>query len=202
MIATIKGTLTRKETSWIILETGGVGFQIFIPLSTYYKLPDIGENVFLQIATIVREMQISLYGFLTESEKDTFLLLISVSRIGPKVGVSMLSGIDVPDLIQAIQKEDVLTIKSLPGVGLKTAERIILELKNKVTAVSVADGKAGGVPGLARGLYDDVIAALSALGYRKNESDKAIRRAIKQEGEQAKMEIILKASLKLLAKRD
>ncbi|MBN2382853.1 Holliday junction branch migration protein RuvA [bacterium] len=202
MIATIRGCLTTKETNWIIIDVAGVGFHVLIPLSTYYKLPQVGETILLQTSMIVREDHIALYGFLSTEEKRLFHLLLSVSKVGPRMALNLLSGIETHDLITAILTENVLAIKSIPGIGLKTAERIILELKGKIG--QEAGPVSSGLPALDQNQkvqIDDALAALVALGYRQNEAQTALKKAI-HTGTAASMEALVKQSLNLLSKRD
>lgn len=203
MIASLMGILKRKETNWIIIDVGGVGYKTTIPLSTYYNLPNLGEKLELQIITIVREDAISLFGFWTMEEKKLFELLISVSKVGPKLAISFLSGMEVIELVQAIQREDVFTLKAIPGVGLKTAERIILELKNKVSKLSFAKaGTSSIVTDSNQKIYENVLAGLITLGYNKSQADKAIRQALKSKPEELTMESLLKESLQIITKRN
>ena len=132
MIARLTGKLTTKNPGEVILDVGGVGYQVFIPLSTFYELPERGESLSLQIYTAVRENAIELYGFLTLQEKELFKLLLNVSKIGPKLAQNILSGISSEDLKTAIISGDILKLNAIPGIGKKTAERMILELKDKV----------------------------------------------------------------------
>ncbi|MFC1851916.1 Holliday junction branch migration protein RuvA [candidate division CSSED10-310 bacterium] len=203
MIITLRGKLRRRETDWISVEVGGIGYQVFIPLSTYYKLPNQGDDVYLHTTMIVREDMMSLFGFFTPEEKRLFQLLLSVSKVGPKLALNLLSGMEAHELISRIQNEDVLAVKSIPGVGMKTAERIILELKGKVAAEKAM--LASATTALDQGkqvLYEDVLSALMALGYRKQESEKAIRKVIAAGTDNLTMEAAIKNSLKILAKRD
>jgi len=203
MIASLRGQLSVKESNWIIVDVAGVGFLVSIPLSTYYKLPAIGETVSLHIAMMVREDMISLYGFFTPAEKKLFQLLLSVSKVGPKLANNILSGIGTEDLVNAIQSENVLVIKAIPGVGLKTAERIILELKGKIGAEIVMTGtETMTLDQDRRALFDDVLAALIALGYRRSEAQDALKKALKEEATAASMETLVKSSLLILARRN
>src|SRR5512136_260857 len=132
MIARLTGKLAVKNPGEIILDVGGVGYQVFIPLSTFYELPERGEVLSLQIHTQVRDDAIELYGFLTLQEKEVFKLLLGVSKIGPKLANSILSGISVEELKTAIVTGNILKLNGIPGIGKKTAERLILELKDKI----------------------------------------------------------------------
>lgn len=202
MIVSINGPLIGKETGWVVVEVGGIGLRVSIPLSTYYKLPSTGENISLLTEMIVREDSISLYGFLTSEEKRMFQLLLSVTKVGPKLAINILSGISARDLATAIQEENVLIIKAVPGVGLKTAERIILELKVKVHAETVFSvSTMPSLSGPRKAVIDDVLSALVNLGYRRPEAEKAVKKAITDNGS-ANMEQLVKACLKILSKVD
>src|SRR4051812_35516262 len=132
MIASLTGRLAFKAPTQLVLDVHGVGYEVFIPLSTYYGLPDLSESILLSVYTHVREDAISLFGFLTSQEKDAFVLLTSVSGVGPKLALSILSALPVSDLVSAIQSEDVEKLTSVPGIGNKSAGRLVLELKDKV----------------------------------------------------------------------
>lgn len=202
MIVSMNGNMIGKETGWVIVEVGGIGFHVSIPLSTYYKLPSTGETVSLMTEMIVREDSISLFGFLSTEEKRMFQLLLSVTKIGPRLALNILSGISARDLASAIQEENILVIKAVPGVGLKTAERIILELKAKVHSEAVFS--VSGMPSLTgsrKAVVDDVLAALISLGYRRPEAERAVRKAVSEDGS-AEMEQLVKTSLKILSKVD
>src|SRR5262245_30560348 len=137
MIAHLSGKLIQKQPNSIIIETGGgVGYELIVPLSTFYDLGEIGAEVSLRVHTYLREDALQLYGFRTEREKRLFLLLITVSGIGPKLAITALSGLSAEELIQAIRASDLARLVAIPGVGKKTAERILVELKDKVTALS------------------------------------------------------------------
>ena len=151
MISRLEGFIQEKDAASMTVMTGGVGFEVFIPLSTYYQLPEDGERVVLHIKTVVRDDAIELFGFLSREEKEAFLLLTSVSRIGPRLAVSVLSGISPAELVEALNTKNAARLSSVPGVGVKTAERLILELKDKTARLAelVPRGRppAGGCPG-------------------------------------------------------
>ena len=132
MIASIRGRLRRKGTDYLIVDVAGIGYQVQVPLSTYYGIPDDGEEVSLHIYTHMREDSLSLFGFLTQEEKDMFLLLIGVSGIGTKIALSILSSLSVLDISHAIQASDDSRLRTIPGIGIKTAARMVLELKDKI----------------------------------------------------------------------
>jgi holliday junction DNA helicase RuvA len=180
MIALLRGTLLEKHPSRVVVDVSGVGYDVQVPLSTFYGLGEPGEPVVLRIHTHVREDVIALYGFSTSLEQDLFERLIAISGIGPKLGLSVLSGIEPADLIRAIRAQDVARLTKIPGVGKKTAERIGLELKDRLPAI--AAHAAGPAPAAGRPedqLRDDLLSALVNLGYQAAAAEKAIDRVIK-----------------------
>jgi len=203
MIASLKGLLAYKETDRVIIDIHGVGYEVCIPLSTYYDLPAEGEEIFLYIAMIVREDSMTLYGFLSPDDKELFYMLLKVSKVGPKLAVNLLSGINGPELVSAIQRDDLVKIKSVPGVGLKTAERIILELKGKLpTDMIASDSDLPHPEKEQQRLFDDIVTALITLGYPKNQGEKAARKSFALSENNDTMEIVLKNALKLLSTKD
>jgi Holliday junction DNA helicase RuvA len=194
MIAQISGRLAVKKPNLIIVDVHGVGYEIHIPLSSFYPLPDPGGEISLQIHTHVREDALSLFGFLTEKEKLVFTRLIAISGIGPKLAITILSGIPLEDFIAAVQKGDLFRLTTIPGVGKKTAERILLELKDKMVDVVLAAPTAESAPSPIR---DDVISALMNLGYQKVNAEKAVK-AVEASAPES-CEAILKTSLKRLS---
>jgi Holliday junction DNA helicase RuvA len=170
MIGRLTGRLAAKATDHVVLDVSGVGYVVYIPLSTFYDLPEAESPASLLIHTHVREDTLALYGFLTERERQLFLLLMSVAGIGPKVALTVLSGIPPAELVSALSRQDVRRLIAIPGVGKKTAERMVLELAEKAAKLSgepSADAPAA-VPA------DDVVSALVNLGYRKSEADRAV----------------------------
>ncbi len=199
MIALLTGRIAFKSPSYIIMDVNGVGYRVQIPFSTYYELPDEGGVVTLNIYTHVKEDAISLFGFRTPAEKDFFQLLISVSGIGPKMGKDILSNIQVDDLGQAIVRGDLARLSGIPGIGRKTAERLVLELKDKVLKLGVPHpAKEEGRPGPAQDLKDDVASALVNLGYKETVVNKVLAEMKIQPD--AAMETVLKQALKHLMK--
>ncbi len=196
MIARLTGKLVVKNPDEIVLDVGGVGYQVFIPLSTFYELPERGEVVTLQIHTAMRENAIELFGFLTMKEKETFKILLSVSKIGPRLAQNILSGISTQDLSSSILTGDLLKLNSIPGIGKKTAERMVLELKDKIPKAQVPEQDAAGLPGE---LLDDALSALLNLGYKRAASERAVKRAMNEAGHDANIEEIIRLSLKHLA---
>ena len=155
MIARIQGELIFKSPEKIIVDVGGVGFELFIPLSTYFELPKTGEAVHLKVHTHLREDNISLYGFLTEEEKALFQMLIAVSKIGPKIALNFLSKINQKELLRAIASSDVLLLSSIPGIGKKTAERVIYELRDKIYSLEPQESEGDKIAGLEDGKLKD-----------------------------------------------
>jgi Holliday junction DNA helicase RuvA len=198
MIAHLRGTLLEKHPNQAIVEAGGVGYDVTVPISTYAALPEAGREVRLRIHTHVREDVLALFGFLTQDEKFLFERLISISGIGPKLAITVLSGLPVADLITAIRAGAVDRLVRLPGVGKKTAERIVLELREKLPAVP-ADAAAGVEPGgraALSALDQDVLSALINLGCAPAAAEAAVRKA-KLEGV-AEFEPLFRRALELL----
>jgi holliday junction DNA helicase RuvA len=199
LIALLTGKVAFKSPAFIIMDVNGVGYRVQIPFSTYYDLPDEGGTVSLNIYTHVKEDAISLFGFRTPVEKDFFQLLISVSGIGPKMGKDILSNIQVEDLGQALVRGDLARLSAIPGIGRKTAERLVLELKEKVLKLDVSlPAKEGSGPVISPDLKDDVASALVNLGYKDAVVNKTL--AGMKIPPDASMETVLKQALKLLMK--
>ncbi|HMA17257.1 MAG TPA: Holliday junction branch migration protein RuvA [Thermoanaerobaculia bacterium] len=170
MIGRLVGRLAAKATDHVILDVGGVGYLVHIPLSTFYDLPEAESPASLWIHTHVREDALSLYGFLTERERALFLMLLGVAGIGPRVALTVLSGIPPADLIEALSRQDARRLMAVPGVGKKTAERMVLELSEK--AARLATGPEA--PRAAAVAPEDVVSALVNLGYRKGDAERAV----------------------------
>jgi holliday junction DNA helicase RuvA len=179
MIALLRGTLLEKNPSRLIVDAGGVGYDVQVPLSTFYVLGEPGTSISLRIHTHVREDLIALYGFATRLEQDLFERLIGISGIGPKLALAVLSGIEPGELIKAIRLQDVARLTAIPGVGKKTAERIGLELKDRLPASLQAAGQSaiGGAP--EDQLREDLLSALLNLGYQRAAAEKAIDKTLK-----------------------
>ena len=196
VIAQISGALAQKIPGEAIVDVGGVGYQIFIPLNVFYRLPEIGAPVKLQIHTHVREDALQLFGFNDFAEKQVFLLLIGVSGIGPKLAVNILSGIPAEELARALRESDQARLLSIPGVGRKLAERMIVELKDKLTTLAPPPlESADREPGSQ--LLLDAVSALVNLGYKRVDAEKAVRDVLKR-GTHS-LEGVLKESLRLLS---
>ncbi|HRH43933.1 MAG TPA: Holliday junction branch migration protein RuvA [Pyrinomonadaceae bacterium] len=203
MIAYLSGKLLEKDANVVIIDVNGVGYEVSIPLSTFYELGEIGEVVSLRVQTIVREDAFQLFGFKTVREKELFLLLISVSGIGPKSAITALSGMSADEIISAIRTNNLARLNAIPGVGKKTAERIVIELRDKITKLSAIAGeemKSEGIP-MSSGdvVMDDAISALTNLGYQRAAAEKALNQAM-QEGTEMSVQKLLRRSLQLLAK--
>ena len=200
MIAFLSGKLISKQANTVIVDVGGVGYEVMIPLSTFYELGEIGADVQLRIYTSVREDAIQLFGFRTTRERELYLKLISVQGIGPKSGIAMLSGMSGDEIISAIRTDDLARLVTIPGIGRKTAERLVIELRDKVGELS--DGSAprtsaSQVP--ADSVFDDALSALVNLGYQKNAAEKALQQAVKDRAE-VSVQKLLRAALQTLAK--
>lgn len=202
MIAFLEGQLFHKSASSAVVMTGGVGYEVFMPLSSFYDLPDEGAEVQFYIKTIVREDDLQLFGFLTRAEKEAFLLLNSVSKIGPRLALNILSGITPSELVAAISQKNTTRLSSIVGVGQKTAERLILELKDKVAELAAEGAEL--TPDTAPLSLDqvdlDVVSALTNLGYRRQEAEKAVSAARSSMGEEVELPALLRQSLKRLQK--
>jgi Holliday junction DNA helicase RuvA len=188
VIAQIRGTLAHKVPGEVIVDVGGVGYHIFIPLTVFYGLPEIGGQVSLHIYTHLREDALQLFGFEEPQDKQVFLLLNSVAGIGPKLAVNILSGIPSAELAQAIKAGDQLRLISIPGVGKKLAERMIVELRDKFTTLQAQITEMAG-PSHRSNLMQDAVSALVNLGYRQAEVEKNVRDTI-QSGQQGLEEVI------------
>lgn len=198
MIAHLEGKLRHKSPDFIIIDVHGVGYCVQVPLSTYYDLPDTGQSVSLSIHTHVRDDTLQLYGFRTLAEKEMFLLLIAISGIGPRLAVNILSGISPEELRQVIYYENRTRLQGLPGVGKKTAERIILELRDKFKIKQDGPSKTGVVPSEPH-VRDDAFSALLNLGYRPAEAEKALHQVEASDGDGLPLPDLLKKVLNLLA---
>jgi len=200
MIALIRGKLAYKSIDHVVIDVGGVGYRLFIPLSTFYALPENGEAS-LYTHTHVREDTLLLYGFLTLEEKDLFVVLIGISGIGPKLAINILSHIPAAELKNAIAAGDVKRLSGLPGIGKKTAERLVLELKDKIGPVGMPIAAAGASPlaGQSSGdTVNDVISALINLGYKENQARKILESM--ELAPNVPMEDVLKGALKVLVR--
>ncbi len=196
MIAQLRGTLEDKRPNQVLVDVGGVGYLVHVPLSTFYALGGLHSSVTLLVHTQVREDSISLYGFLTSREKHLFELLISASGVGPSLGLKILSGMSVDDLAPAIRSGDIARLTRIPGVGRKTAERIVLELRDKVDAVEGPEELRR--PVTATGTAGDAVSALLNLGYEQRAAEQAVECA-KKDGASETFEQLLRAALQVLS---
>jgi holliday junction DNA helicase RuvA len=200
MIATVSGLLRVRESGRLIVEAGGIGYEIFVPLSTFYRLPAAGSRVDLQIRQVVREDAIMLYGFASSAEKRAFDLLMGVQHVGPKLALAVLSVLEPDALASAITHEDVGRIDAVPGVGAKVAERIVRELRDKVGELNlVAQERVGASPHFGNGaepsMLDDAISALVNLGYKPAEARRAVDSVGVSEGD---LETVIRKALAVI----
>jgi Holliday junction DNA helicase RuvA len=203
VIAHLRGKLFEKQPNRIVVDVNGVGYDVFVPLSTFYGLGEPGADVALRIHTHVREDALTLYGFSTPLEQELFERLIGVSGIGPKVALAVLSGIEPQEFIRAIERADLARLTAIPGVGKKTSERIVLELKDRLPRAKIADAAAGAAAVAPPAMRDDVVSALVNLGYHRPLAEKAADRALQLLGpapDAAGFERMLKMALRELAK--
>lgn len=200
MIAHLKGVLFKKTTQSIIINVGGVGYEVSVPLSTFYSLPETDESVSLQIHTHVKDDSLTLFGFNTSLEKALFLMLVSVSGIGPKLSVNILSGMGPQDLLEAIAQGDAIRLQAIPGIGKKTAERIALELKDRASK-TLGEMDISPTPvslGKDRVIIEDALSALLNLGYSPKSAKMAIERA-KSRVKDMTLEGLIRDALRILS---
>ena len=198
MIAHLRGRILEKHPNRLVVDVNGVGYDVFVPLSTFYGLGDAGSEVALRIHTHVRDDALLLYGFATALEQDLFARLISISGIGPKLALAVLSGIEPLELMRAIERGDVARLTNIPGVGKKTSERIVLELKDRLPRVQAA-AAGDGAASAPSPVSEDVLSALMNLGYHRPLAEKAVATAIKAMPDGG-FERTLKQALRELAK--
>ena len=207
MIAHLNGTLLFKQPNTVVVDVSGVGYEVTIPLSTFYELADTGSNVQLRIYTHVKEDALQLYGFKTARERELFVNFISVSGIGPKIGIALLSsGMSADELIAAIKNNNLARLTLIPGVGRKTAERLIVDLRDKMTALAVSQvevdagtGREAPIPSSEDDVRSQALSGLLNLGYQKSAAEKAIDSALSEDGE-ATVESVLRRGLRKLAR--
>jgi Holliday junction DNA helicase RuvA len=191
VIAHLRGKLLRKEPARLIVDVNGVGYEVFVPLTTFTALPEAGSDVSIDIHTHVREDLIALYGFSTRRERNIFEKLMTISGIGPKLAITILSGGSVEDLVGAVKRSDLARLTAIPGVGRKTAERIILELKDKLQEFPEAQAKSA--------VENDVLSALENLGYSRALGEGALARASNGDRD-APFDVLFKRALQILTK--
>lgn len=198
MISQLTGLLEEKTTHSVVLDVHGVGYELEVPLSTAFALPERGEKIRLFTHFVVREDSQALFGFLLRRDRDMFRTLIKVNGIGPKLGVTLLSGLDCDALTRCVLDEDISTLVKVPGIGKKTAERLLIELRDKVKGFAVDAQAAQPARGtielpLAHSIDDEAESALIALGYKPQDATRAIKK-VRVEGQT--LEVLLKAALK------
>lgn len=203
MIAQIRGQLASKEPHRVVVDVNGVGYQIFIPLSTFYQLPEVPAEVFLHTHTHVREDVLQLFGFHTRDEQALFELLQGVSGIGPRLATNILSGISVDELVPALSEGNVTRLRAVPGVGKKLAERLVVELREKAGSTRLAQTPAApaGLSPVADRLLEDVVSALVNLGCNRKEAIKAAEIARKELGPTAEFERLIKTAFRVLSEQ-
>ncbi len=206
MIARLEGVLRNVAPTCVVVDVGGVGYEVHIPLSTFAELPDVGEPVALRIYTHLREGVLQLFGFLTEGERAAFTLLLRANRVGPRLAQTVLSGISPAELLEAIQLGKVAVLRAAPGVGSKMAERILVELRDRtaeLAATLTADGELEPPPegpGPSTTSLGQALSALLNLGYSKQQADHALTRAAEEEGDDPSLEELVRGSLRVLMK--
>jgi len=199
VIAQLRGRILEKHPNRLVTDVNGVGYEVFVPLSTFYGLGEPGSEVALRIHTHVREDALLLYGFATALEQELFERLIGVGGIGPKLALAVLSGIEPTGLVRAIERGDVARLTAIPGVGKKTSERIVLELKDRLSRAQLTATGAGTAAVETPLLRDDLLSALMNLGYHRPLAEKAVDAAIKITPD-GSFELTLKQALRELTK--
>ncbi|HVD77679.1 MAG TPA: Holliday junction branch migration protein RuvA [Vicinamibacteria bacterium] len=197
MIAQLRGQILRKGPQEVVVDVAGVGYRVAIPVSTFYRLGEPGSEVELRTYTHVREDTLALYGFLTGAEQDLFERLISVGGVGPRLAVNILSGIEVPDLVAALRTSDVSRLTRVPGVGKKTAERLIVELKDKMPPAVPEETPMAPAADRPK---EDLLSALVNLGYSRGEVERGVDRALHEDGS-GRFEDLLRRALQIVAGR-
>jgi Holliday junction DNA helicase RuvA len=200
MIGQLRGQLLSKKPNTVVIDVHGVGYEVHIPLTSFYELPNEGSDVALKIHTHVREDALILFGFHSQREKDFFLKLISISGIGPKLAISILSGAQVEELAQAIADGNLSRLTSIPGIGRKTAERLVLELKSQITPFLVSEQvESGRDVAKLSALEEDILSALVNLGYPRNSAEKALATVLRSAECERTFEDVLRNTLRRLA---
>ena len=198
MIAQLTGTLTHKSPVFLIVDVNGVGYQVFSSLTTYYRLPKPGDRVSLRIHTHLREEALKLYGFLQEEELVLFEKLIGISKVGPKLALAILSGMSAQELVAAVMNRDIEKLNGIPGVGRKTAERLTLEMKDKLSDMEIQTAAPQTTSGCS-GVVEDALSALINLGYKKPQAEKALASLTRNNGKEMSLESLIKESLTILS---
>jgi Holliday junction DNA helicase RuvA len=195
MIGYLTGTLLERKPNSVLLNVNGVGYQVNIPVSTFYDLPEEGSTISLYIHTHVREDALALFGFRTTREKVLFEKLIGVSGIGPKMAIAFLSGMTADELIPAIQRQDIVKLTTIPGVGRKTAERVALELREQIPGLLSEAAQAAA----EKPMQNDLTSALVNLGYHRNLAERVVKKVLEQAKPDSTFETLLKNSLHLMS---
>jgi len=198
MIAHLKGKLTYKSPIAIIVDVNGIGYQVFVSLSTFYALPELKCEVFLDIHTHVREESLKLFGFYTIDEKKIFEKLISINKVGPKLALTILSGMSPVELFTTIDSNDVEKLSTIPGIGSKTAARLILEMRDKMGQLTL-DSEITNDSISQNVLFDDALSALVNLGYKKSQAEQALKKVCPEGEPEDSIEDLIKKSLNLLS---
>ena len=197
MIAYLKGVLISKSPISVIVDVNGVGYEVFVPLSTFYELPNTGNSVSFRIHTQHKEDTLKLFGFLTEEDKKIFEILISINKVGPKMALTILSGMSTSALLNAVNNNDVDRLSTIPGVGRKTSERLILELKDKLKHIETAEDQTSSSS--TNGTMEDALSALINLGYKKPQAEMALKKVTAGSESTADLEYLIKESLNILS---
>lgn len=200
MIAHLSGKLLSKQPNQVIVDVNGVGYEVHVPLSTFYELGEIGSPVQLRIYTHVREDTIALFGFKSAKEKLMFEEVTSISGIGPKLGITILSGMPVDELVAAIRQSNLARLTSIPGIGKKTAERLVVELRDKLAKLGAEPaGEQAASPGTSQS-QEDVVSALVNLGYAKPVAEKAVQTTVSTSKSEPAFEDLLRTALRQLSR--
>jgi Holliday junction DNA helicase RuvA len=197
MIGFLRGRIADRQPNTLIVDVQGVGYEVHVPLSTFYDVGEIGDDITLRIYTHVREDALQLYGFLTELERQLFERLIGISGIGPKLAIAVLSGMDPREVLSAVQRGDVARLTGIPGIGKKTSERIVLELRDRLASLALGTPVDAGPANGADRLRGDLVSALQNLGYHRPQAEKAIDSSL-QAMSNPTFEQALKAALREL----
>jgi Holliday junction DNA helicase RuvA len=203
VIARLEGTLREKHPTRVVIDVGGVGYEVAIPVTTFYDLPETGKTVALRIHTHVREDALQLFGFRSARERAIFELLIRTNGVGPKLAQSILSGIEAERLVEAIRGGEIAVLKSVPGLGVKKAERLVLELRDRVDRLDAEAGGPAGVPVTARPgdeRSEEAISALLNLGYPRGQAESAVEKAAGAAGDDASLEELIREALRGLSR--
>lgn len=200
MIGWLRGTLRRKALPAVVLDAGGIGYELHVSLSTYERLPEPGEETVLEVQTLLRTESLQLYGFATLEEKRLFNVLLGVSGVGPRLALSLLSTLPPHELLEAVEHQRAAVLERVPGIGRKTAQRLLLELRDRIAAMP--DVSAGGRPAAAPAPAEpaasgDAVAALENLGYRRREAEQAVQQALR-ESPDLELAVLLREALRRL----